>query len=158
VGVRAAADEAQQPHRRAHYLDGLDVQREHADRLAAFQCDEEAQRLVAAIGLPPLELPDPGVEHARSGALVVQPVPFPCDLGEVLGGSEELDDDFRTREAGVAERRLVSYDVGGERVRRGPRQHGDSFAQHSWRELPDVSPERQADRAMPAGHFFTGGL
>src|SRR5256885_9029660 len=56
VGMRigAAADEAQHAHRHAEHDDPLDIEREDADRFAALERDEDAQRLFAAVDLPPL--------------------------------------------------------------------------------------------------------
>src|SRR5438045_2731956 len=74
----------------AEHADRLEVEREDADRLAILERDDNAQRLVAAVDLPPLVLPDPGVEDASRCGLLVQAIPFRRELREVRGRGEEL--------------------------------------------------------------------
>jgi hypothetical protein len=113
VRVGAGADEAQQPYRHAQGADGVDIERQDAHRLAGFQRHEEAQRLLAAIELPPLELPDPGVEDARRRRLLVQPVPLLREACEIVGPSQELDHDFSLRRLARSERREVNGSLRG---------------------------------------------
>ena len=93
MGIGARADEPQQPHRHAEDLDRLDVEGEDAERLAMLERDQDAQRLPAAIDLPPLVLPYPGVEHARRGGRAMDAVPVGREARKLFGRSEKLNRD-----------------------------------------------------------------
>jgi hypothetical protein len=110
VRVALGADQAEDAHPRAEDAHRLHVQRQDAHHFFAIAGNENAKRLAAAVELPPVELPDPRIEHARGICDGVQAVPVGRERGE-LGLAREQPHRQRSRRGDAA--------VGG----RGPQRY-----------------------------------
>jgi hypothetical protein len=97
IGVAAATEKAGYANRHAERSLGLDVEREHAAKLAIGPGGEDVQLSSGTVGTPPFEEPRPCIDRAGGCRDLVHPVPLVRQLRELLDGVDGFDADAHRR-------------------------------------------------------------